>query len=139
MKSCAGIILLAFALFVTAAQTQDTQLTSQAEASALRWLALTDTGRFDQSWAEAAEMFQANIAKAAWASAAANARSPLGHVLSRKVRSAKYARSLPGVPDGEYVVIQFETSFEKKVNATELVTPVREKDGSWKVSGYFIK
>jgi hypothetical protein len=85
-------------------------------------LVLTDTGRFDQSWTEAAEMFQANIAKAAWASAA-----------------AKYARSLPGVPDGEYVVIQFETSFEKKANATEFVTPVREKDGAWKVSGYFIK
>lgn len=47
--------------------------------------------------------------------------------------------SLPGAPDGEYVVIQFETSFEKKKSSLETVTPMKEKDGAWRVSGYYIK
>jgi hypothetical protein len=45
---------------------------------------------------------------------------------------------LPGAPDGEYVVIQFESSFEKKKSAVETVTPMLEKDGKWRVSGYYI-
>jgi hypothetical protein len=35
--------------------------------------------------------------------------------------------------------MQFETEFENKPHATELVTPARTTDGSWKVSGYFIR
>jgi hypothetical protein len=46
---------------------------------------------------------------------------------------------LPGAPDGEYVVIQYETSFEKKAFAIETVTPSFEKDGIWRVSGYYIE
>jgi hypothetical protein len=37
----------------------------------------------------------------------------------------------------EYVVIQYETQFEHHT-ATETVTPMLDKDGAWKVSGYFI-
>jgi hypothetical protein len=37
------------------------------------------------------------------------------------------------------VVIQYETQFKNKKAALETVTPMREKDGSWKVSGYFIR
>jgi hypothetical protein len=45
---------------------------------------------------------------------------------------------LPGVPDGEYVVIQFSTVLEKKAAATETVTPMKGPDGHWRVSGYYI-
>ena len=63
----------------------------------------------------------------------------MGKLISREVKSAVYESSLPGVPDGEYVVIQFETSFENKKSAIETVTPMLEKDGKWRVSGYYIK
>jgi hypothetical protein len=53
--------------------------------------------------------------------------------------SAKFARSLPGAPDGEYVVIQFTTSFDGKAVATETVTPMKDPDGHWRVSGYYIR
>ena len=60
-------------------------------------------------------------------------------MLKRSVKSKQYATSLPGAPDGEYVVIQYETSFEKKKSAIETVTPMLDKDGKWRVSGYYIK
>jgi hypothetical protein len=53
--------------------------------------------------------------------------------------SARYSRTLPGAPDGEYVVIQYSSQFANKASAVETVTPMREKDGSWKVSGYYVK
>ena len=49
------------------------------------------------------------------------------------------ATSLPGAPDGEYVVIQFEASFGNKRASVETVTPMLDKDGQWRVSGYYIK
>jgi hypothetical protein len=46
---------------------------------------------------------------------------------------------LPGAPDGQYVIIQFETSFENKQNAVETVTPMLDTDSQWRISGYYIK
>jgi hypothetical protein len=66
-------------------------------------------------------------------------RKPLGKLVTRKVKTKTYRTSLPGAPDGEYVVIEFETSFENKKWAVETVTPMMDKDGKWRVSGYYIK
>jgi hypothetical protein len=139
MKVILCSLALALAFMTPCAQSEDSPSTAAAQVAALTWLALIDAGHVDTSWDEAADIFQQHIAKAAWASAAANARTPLGAVISRQLTSARYAKTLPGAPDGEYVVIQFATRFEHKADATEFVTPARAKDGSWKVSGYFIK
>ncbi|MGA2423709.1 MAG: DUF4019 domain-containing protein [Terriglobales bacterium] len=66
-------------------------------------------------------------------------REPLGKLLSRKLKSATYKTTMPGAPDGEYVVIQYDSSFEHKQAAVETVTPMLDKDGKWRVSGYYIK
>jgi hypothetical protein len=47
--------------------------------------------------------------------------------------------TLPGAPDGKYVVIQFESSFSNKKAAIETVTLMMDSDVKWRVSGYFIK
>jgi hypothetical protein len=60
-------------------------------------------------------------------------------VQSRKLKSATYSKTLPGAPDGEYVVIKYNTSFANKASAVETISPMLDKDGTWRVSGYFIK
>ena len=79
------------------------------------------------------------ITKDKWEQAITAVRKPLGKKLSRKLLSKTYTQSLPGAPDGEYVVIQFEASFQNKKIAIETVTPMLDKDGQWRVSGYYIK
>ena len=64
---------------------------------------------------------------------------PFGKVVSREMKKMTYKSSLPGAPDGEYMVIQFATSFGKKRAAVETVTTMAEKDGTWRDSGYYIK
>jgi hypothetical protein len=66
-------------------------------------------------------------------------RKPLGSLVSRKLKSAQEMESLPGAPDGRYIVMQFETSFTNKKSAVETVTFMLEKDGQWRAAGYFIK
>jgi hypothetical protein len=56
----------------------------------------------------------------------------------RKVSSSTYTTTAPGAPDGEHVIIQFQTSYENKQEAVETVTPMMD-EGEWRVSGYFIK
>ena len=55
------------------------------------------------------------------------------------MKTSIYKSVLQGAPDGEYVIITFETEFENKKSAIETVTPMMDKDGKWRVSGYFIK
>ncbi len=110
-----------------------------ASAVALEWLALVDEGRYGDSWKEASELFRMAVKKEQWESSLGGVRIPLGNVVSREVSSIQYAEELPGVPDGEYVVIQYRTSLEFKKSAVETVTPMMDKDGRWRVSGYYIK
>jgi len=110
-----------------------------AAKNAEAWLALVDQQKYGESWDAAAQLFQDNVPRDTWKDALGAARGPLGKVVSRRVKSAEARTSLPGAPDGKYVVIQFDTAFERKKSAVETVTPAQEEDGSWKVSGYFIQ
>lgn len=111
----------------------------QAIKAAESWLAAVDGGEYSKSWDQCATLFKGAVTKEQWEQALNAARKPLGKLVSRKVKSAQYATSLPGAPDGEYVVIQFTASFERKKDAVEMVTPMKGQDGQWRVSGYYIK
>lgn len=110
-----------------------------AVAAAEKWVALVDGGKYAESWKEAAAYFRNAVRQAQWEQLARAVRQPLGKLVSRKVKATTYKTALPGAPDGEYVIIEFETSFENKKAAIETVTPMLDKDGQWRASGYFIK
>jgi hypothetical protein len=124
---------------VTPEQPSNDKKISAAIESAKAWLQLVDGGDYSQSWTQAAGYLKKFVNEGQWKTSLGPVRKPLGKVLSRKVINSTYATSLPGAPDGQYVVIQFETSFENKHNAIETVTPMMESDGQWHVSGYYIK
>jgi len=110
-----------------------------AVMAAQKWVSLVDAGKYAESWKEAAGYFKAAVSQEKWEQALQSVRKPLGKIISRKVKTKTYQTTLPGAPDGEYVFIQFETSFQNKEFAIETVTPMMDKDGQWRVSGYFIK
>jgi hypothetical protein len=111
----------------------------EAQPGAEAWLGLVDAGRYAESWTEAAAYFKGAVDAKSWERQVGAVRTPIGKLQSRAVKSAKAATSLPGAPDGEYVVFQFDTSFERKATAVETVTVSKETDGAWRVSGYYIK
>jgi len=130
------------ALVAASALDAASPATEGAEAAAIEsaesWLKMIDAGKYAESWDEAAEIFRSAIKKEQWPQMLTSVRKPLGKVASRKVLTKQYAESLPNAPKGKYVVIQFETAFENK-KAVETVTPTLDKDGKWRVSGYYIK
>ena len=108
-------------------------------AAAQSWLGEIDAGNYVNSWKRASSYFQGAVTEKNWTDALTGARRPLGKLLGRTLVKTQSATSLPGAPDGNYLVMQFDTSFENKKSAVELVTFVREKDGSWRAAGYYIK
>ena len=106
--------------------------------SAVQWLKVVDSGEYEQSWNKAAPFFQTQISNRDWAQALEKARKPLGKVVSREVINSSLHKSLPGVPDGEYIVVILSTSFEQQSSAVETVTMSKTDDG-WRAIGYFIK
>ncbi len=133
------VCVLTFLLATAVARAETDEVPAVAEKVTLSWLSLTDQGRYEQSWTDAASLFQAAIPAADWVRSLTAVRSPLGQLKSREVASATFARTLPGAPDGEYVVFQFSTSFENKASAVETVTAMKDEDEAWRVAGYYIK
>lgn len=140
MRKGWGVGLLAAAIvLVSSAAGLDEKPETAAEAAARTWLALTDSGKYGESWDAASTLFRQAVTRAQWEDALRGVRSPLGKVVSRKLASAQSTTSLPNAPPGEYVVLVYDTAFEKRPHSTETVTFMKDKDGSWRSAGYFIK
>ncbi|MDH3450967.1 MAG: DUF4019 domain-containing protein [Gammaproteobacteria bacterium] len=129
------VVLLLFSPLLAAAAEQKEEAATRA---ALAWLALVDATQYGASWEEAAALLKNQVTTADWVKAVAAARKPMGDLVTRKLSSATYATSLPGAPDGEYVVLQFETRFKGKAQAVETVTPMMD-GGRWRVAGYYVR
>ena len=135
-------LLGALAPRATAAQEArlDTAAAVQAAVQAARaWLALVDSGHYAESWDSAAQLFRAVVSKSDWEAAVVQARAPFEPFESRTLIGSRYATELPGAPSGLYVVLQFSTAVAGGRHVVETVTPMKDPDGVWRASGYFIR
>jgi hypothetical protein len=141
MKTFLGSVIAGIVLTIVVITTvhADQSAEKEAQRAAEFWLLLVDSGRYSESWNEAAHIFKQKVSLQKWKSSLESVRIPLGNLKSRRLKTAACTETLPGAPDGKYVVIQYETTFDKKKSAIETVTPMMEKDGQWRVAGYFIK
>ena len=134
---CAAALVAGFAS--GCGKKADVGAEKAATSAAQTWLAAIDHGDYAQSWQNASAFFQNAVTEEKWKTSMEMVRKPLGDLVSRKLKSANATAELPGAPAGQYVVMQFETSFTNKKSAIETVTFMLEKDGQWKSCGYFIK
>lgn len=125
------------ALLSVALAAQTTPSAQPEVAAASQWVSLIDRGSWNDSWAASGTLFRSRMPEANWPSAIAPFRDQLGPVRTRVLKANTKAKSLPGAPDGDYQIVEFTTSFEKKADATETVVLCREA-ADWKVVGYFI-
>jgi hypothetical protein len=126
---------------LTAARPAAAQSAEQAaQHAAEQWLVLVDSVRYAESWTQAATALRKAVSQGGWDTTMVRVRGPLGAARSRELLGAQYSTSLPGAPPGEYVVLQFRTVFAgQEAPAVETVVPMKEPDGTWRVSGYFIR
>lgn len=131
MKFYSSLFLLILSSVVYAQNFNDIELSK-------KWLQLVDSGKYSETWREADSFFKQQITQEKWTKVINQVRTPLGKVISRRKINAKEFLSLPGAPDGKYLVLQFKTAFQNKKDAIETLTFNIRKE-PWKVVGYFIK
>lgn len=136
--------LAVLSLFACALCTQSAGATStqSAEAAAVteaqQWVQLVDAGDYSQSWEAAARTFRSVVTVEQWIEAIGSVRKKFGINTGRELSAATFTKTLPGAPEGEYVVIQYSADFAERSDVVETLTVVRE-DGKWKTVGYFMK
>jgi len=134
-----SLVSLVLVLSAAVVAAEESAKENAATTAAVKWLVMVDQGKYRESWQQTSEFFRNAVRQEQWEQSLQSVRKPLGRLISRRAAGKVYTTSLPGAPDGEYVVIQFVSSFENKKSAAETVTPALDKDGVWRVSGYYIK
>jgi hypothetical protein len=130
--------LLATTTLSLAAQQPPPNAEDAAQKAAESWLALVDGEEYGESWTQAASTFKKLIASAQWTDAVTKARMPFGAFQSRSINSRQYSTSLPGAPPGQYVMLTFDSHFEKRA-AVETIVMTLDVDGTWRTAGAFIR
>jgi hypothetical protein len=128
-RAALSLVLLALAVGCSSGDEEP------AVAAMDEWLSGVDAGELGSAWEKASSSFRNGLPKIEFEASIADARAPLGRFISRKVRSAQAARSLPGRPRGRYVVVHYDSQFENQKSTVESVTAMYEND-EWRVLGY---
>jgi len=110
-----------------------------AKKAALAWLTLADAGKFEETWVEAASMFQKKQTKAAWAKGLGGARPTMGKIVTRTYLNHEIRTVLPELPPGKYITVRFVSVFEKHKDGAESVTLVKDGTRGFRMMSYFLK
>ena len=136
-------LVIAFAALLAAGcglqDQSDRPETQPGLKAASDWLTQVDAGNYTGTWQSSAAYFRAAVPQEQWVSSLNAFRSPMGAKASREVKSARLVTTLPGAPDGQYVLIEYRSAFANKKEAVETATVMMETGGVWRVSGYFIR
>lgn len=108
------------------------------DAAAMQWLSFVDGGDYVQSWEHAGDLFKAQITAHDLQSKIAPVREPLGAIFQRTLLAVRLSNIMPGLPNAQYAVVQFNSRFANKAAAVETVAMEKE-DNRWEAIGYFIK
>lgn len=133
------IVLLLLFFFTSMVHAQESNILEKVDSSARTWLKLIDSGEYKESWENASPLFKGKTAEAAWVKSITADRALRGAVNARYIATAGSTKSLSGLPDGEYVVLQFYTTFAEKGLALETITLAKTQDDTWQIAVYEIK
>lgn len=107
----------------------------QAENLARVFLQQLDQGQQDNAWQAMSSLFQVFNDPTKWKTRQQVIRTSYGSLLSRRLISISYRPVFRYSPDGDYVVIQFQSIYQNKADSRETVVldcsngtecPVRE-------------
>jgi Protein of unknown function (DUF4019) len=105
-----------------------------------KWLADLDEGKLDKCYESASPLLKDAVNQKKFILKIKNAQKEIGSkVVSRDFLSMTHKNSLPGVPTGNYMVIQYNSLLSNGKKALEIITPMMDdKNKYWKVAGYYI-
>jgi hypothetical protein len=115
----------------TAAQRDEAFQAAKAIVKAL------DRGEFEQVWESSSGILKRSTHRLAFTSLMSGTRGILGQPAPRGAPRIGFARQIdPGLPEGDYAVIEVDTDFAGTTVAEKIV--LARESGQWKLAGYFM-
>jgi hypothetical protein len=132
-------LVVAFSLLmsVPALAAPATSMTTSPDDRAKQWLTLIDDQNYADAYQQMGAVARGQIAADSWTQKIRGTREPLGAMSSRTLKDVKMTKTLPGMRDGQYATVRYDSTFAHKAAGVESVTLVSE-NGGWSVIGYFI-
>ncbi len=135
-----ALLALVIIFYPSYIRKPDQQRLEASGEAASRFLTLVDQGKYRESWDGCAEYLKDTVPLAQWQEQLAAVRSTAGPLKDRKQTNYVYTKEAKkGVPEGEYMVYTYSSSFANKADVGETVTLLLAPDGIWRVAGYFIE
>lgn len=128
-----GFCLLFVAMPKVFASAED-QIDAALTASKA-WVAQIDAGQYDESYAFGCGAMHDKVPQDQWDEVLKALRTPWGPVVSRKQISHVYKPNGYLGAEGEFLVITYDTSFQRLSPATETIV-LKWEDGKWRGAGY---
>lgn len=134
-------LVVAFSLLMSvpalAAGAAATSMTTSPDDRARQWMTLIDDQNYADAYQQMGAVARGKIAADSWTQKIRGTREPLGAMSSRTLKDVKMTKTLPGMRDGQYTTVRYDTTFAHRAASVESVTLVSE-NGGWSVIGYFI-
>jgi len=117
----------------------DPEKINRATAAAFEFLQRIDNNDFEEARKEGATLLKERETLIGWVEKLRGVRNSLGSVIEREQIEVSYSTSAKDSPDGEYVMLTFNSQYQKRVAVSETVIVMLDKNRGWRVAGYFFK
>lgn len=135
--------------FLGASRAADSYGDLLAGERALEWLAVIDAERYNEAWGQCSDGLQADISAVEWSEGLAKVRGQLGIPIARKMAKLVPTDYLPDAPNGDYMVVSFESEFAGRSESTNEIVVLEKAvvftselqealQGKWVVAAYYI-
>jgi len=108
-------------------------------AASEKWLALLDAGKVGAAWDVSSAYLKSVVTRQKWIEGISSARKPFGKINKRTAGKFARTHTIPGAPDGDYAILEFDSVYANGKRATEQVIWMLEPGDTWRVSGYYIR
>ena len=105
----------------------------------IKWLALIDSGKAGAAWDLSSKQLKSSVTRAQFIEGMRESRKSLGKLEARTAERFARSHKMPGVPDGDYVIIEYTAQFAQGKKLQEQLVWAIEDGDIWRVAGYYYR
>ena len=113
-------------------------LPPEARDRAEAFVTLIDQGRLEAAYAGASPLLHLTRDQQEWITDVTRLRQILGPVQQRTLKAVRAVSTFPQLPDGDYLVVQYESRMERKQQAAEIIL-LKKQESGWIVCAYSVR
>lgn len=115
------VIFVAFSIVLTSFSLAEWPPRELLLEQADSFVTMLDQQQYDDAWLATSQHFQGLTNQQEWFARQHLVRSAYGPLASREFYRLDYRRSYHESPDGQYVIVQFKSSFSNKAHSIETI------------------